>query len=331
MTRKGILLTGGAGYIGSHTLRQLADQGENVVVLDNLCTGFREAVTGGTLIVGDIGNETLVENLVREHNIDTIMHFAAHTVVPESMNDPLKYYDNNTVASLALMRAAARQGVPNFVFSSTAAVYGMPASGVASEDTPPDPINPYGSSKLAAEWILSDLARATSMRYVILRYFNVAGSATTGELGQRTKNATLLTKVACEAAVGRRPNISIYGTDYATPDGTGIRDYIHVDDIARAHLDGLRYLRSGGASVLLNCGYGHGYSVREVIDSVQRVSGRKLQIIEEPRRPGDTGMLIAKADKIRNVLGWQPEHDELDFIIGTALAWEKRQLAETLD
>jgi UDP-glucose 4-epimerase len=328
MKRKGILLTGGAGYIGSHTLRQLGQRGEHVVVLDNLSTGFREAVTHGTLVVGDSGDESLVSRLIREFDVDTIMHFAANTVVPESVSDPLKYYGNNTVAALALMRAAVRHGVPHFVFSSTAAVYGIPASGVAAEDTPPAPINPYGSSKLAAEWILADLARATPMRYVILRYFNVAGSAVGGGIGQRTKNATLLVKVACEAIVGKRPHVSIFGTDYSTPDGTGIRDYIHVDDIARAHLDALSYLRAGSASVLLNCGYGHGYSVRDVIEAVQRVSGRRLKILEEPRRPGDPPVLVARAEQIRNVLGWRPEHDDLDFIVGTALAWERHMLAE---
>lgn len=324
MKPKCILLTGGAGYIGSHTLIQLRSQNENVVVLDNLCTGFREAVDDAPLVVGDIGDETLIGDLIQEYNIDTIMHFAAHTIVPESVNDPLKYHRNNTAATISLLRAAVSHNVPHFVLSSTAAVYGIPESGVASEESPPFPINPYGASKLAAERVLADVARVSSLRYVTLRYFNVAGSSTTGMAGQRTTNATLLMKVACEAAVGRRTHVAIFGTDYPTADGTGLRDYIHVDDIARAHLDALAYLRSGGASVLLNCGYGHGYSVRDVIAAVQRVSGRKLKVLEEPRRAGDPPILIAKADRIRGVLGWSAQHDNLDFIVGTALAWERK-------
>jgi UDP-glucose 4-epimerase len=327
MQHKGILVTGGAGYIGSHVVRQLGEAGERLVILDNLSTGFRSAVTHGTLVVGDTGDATLVRQLLRDFAVDTIMHFAAHTVVPESVADPLKYYGNNTCASRALLECASRHGVSNFVFSSTAAVYGIPPQGRAAEDGPTTPINPYGTSKLMTEWMLRDLAQVTALRHVTLRYFNVAGSDPGGRIGQSTPQATLLTKVACEAAVGRRPHVSIYGTDYDTPDGTGVRDYIHVEDLATAHVNALAYLRSGGPSTTLNCGYGHGYSVREVLAAVERASGRPLVIREEPRRPGDPPVLIAVADRVRQVLGWTPRYDDLDVIVGTSLAWERKLLA----
>ena len=320
-----ILVTGGAGYIGSHVARQLVERGERIVVLDNLSTGFRDAVLGAPLVVGDVGDRALVERVLGENGIDTVMHFAAHTVVPESVRDPLKYYGNNTCATRSLLACCAAAGVRNFVFSSTAAVYGMPESGIADESTPTQPINPYGSSKLMSEMMLRDLCAATSMRHVILRYFNVAGCDPGGRIGQSTPNATLLIKVACEHAVGRRAQLSIFGTDYATPDGTCIRDYIHVDDLAAAHIGALTHLRDGGESLTLNCGYGHGYSVREVLDTVARVSGRALTLIEEPRRAGDPPMLIARSERLKDVLGWQPRHDDLDFIVRTALEWERRR------
>lgn len=327
-TNDTVLVSGGAGYIGSHVVRQLCEAGAKVVVLDDLSTGFRSAVPEGTLITGNTGDRNLVTGLLAEHRVSTILHFAAHTIVPESVSDPLKYYGNNTCATRNLLECAIHAGVKNFIFSSTAAVYGIPEGGIASEDTPTAPINPYGSSKLMSEWMLRDADLAHAMRYVALRYFNVAGADPGGRIGQSTRKATLLTKVACEAAVGKRSFVSIYGTDYATPDGTGIRDYIHVEDLATAHLDALRYLRDGGKSAVLNCGYGHGYSVREVLAAVERASGLTLTKKEEPRRAGDPPTLIAAADRIRTVLGWQPRFDDLDLIVSTALRWEQHLLKQ---
>jgi UDP-glucose 4-epimerase len=324
-----ILVTGGAGYIGSHVALQLRERGESVVVLDNLSTGFRDAVLGAELVIGDVGDSALVQEVLRKHSIDTVMHFAAHTIVPESVRDPLKYYGNNTCATRSLLASCAAADVRHFVFSSTAAVYGMPDSGAADEETPTRPINPYGSSKLMSEMMLRDLCASTPMRHVILRYFNVAGSDPDGRIGQSTANATLLIKVACEQAVGKRDRLAIFGTDYATPDGTCIRDYIHVGDLAAAHLSALDHLRGGGRSVTLNCGYGHGYSVREVIDTVERVSGRRLNVVEEPRRAGDPPELIARCERLRQQLGWKPRHDDLDFIVRTALAWERHLVQPT--
>ena len=328
MQRASVLVTGGAGYIGSHVVRQLVERGERVIVLDNLVTGFRQAVLGAELCVGDVGDMQLVGKLLGDHAIETVLHFAAHTVVPESVERPLKYYGNNTAATRNLLEACDRAAVKHFVFSSTAAVYGLPAGGFAAEDTPLAPINPYGTSKLMSEWILRDLAAASGLRYVTLRYFNVAGSDPKGRIGQATPNATLLTKVACEAAVGKRPSVSIYGTDYDTPDGTGVRDYIHVEDLAEAHLKALDYLRGGGAAVTLNCGYGHGYSVREVIAMVEKVAGRKINTIQAPRRAGDPAALVARATRVRSVLQWTPRLDDLGEIIRSAYAWEQKLLAE---
>ena len=319
-----VLVTGGAGYIGSHTVLQLVARGERVVVLDDLSTGFRQAVRDVPLVEGNMGNRKLVDQLLAEHNVDTIVHFAAHTIVPESVADPLKYYCNNTAATRSLLEAANHAGVKHFVFSSTAAVYGIPAGGVASEETPTAPINPYGTSKLMSEWMLRDLCAVTPLRSVVLRYFNVAGSDTQGRIGQSTRKATLLVKAAVEAAVGKRSHLSIFGTDFPTPDGTGVRDYIHVEDLATAHLNALDYLRAGGASITANCGYGHGYSVREVLSSVEKISGVKLDIREEPRRAGDPPALIAKAEKARQILGWKPKLDDIDIIVRTSLDWEKR-------
>lgn len=324
MGQKAVLVVGGAGYIGSHVVKQLGARGERVVVLDNLSTGFADAVLHGELVVGDAGDRELVQRVLREHEVGAVMHFAAHTIVPESVSDPLKYYGNNTANTRNLLECCDRAEIRHFIFSSTAAVYGIPEAGVAREETPTAPINPYGTSKLMSEWMLRDLAAASDMRYVALRYFNVAGSDPVGRIGQSTARATLLVKVACEAAVGKRSHVSIYGTDYSTADGTGVRDYIHVEDLADAHLKALDYLREGGESEVLNCGYGHGYSVREVLRMVEEVNGRPLKIQEEPRRAGDPPSLIAGAEKIRKVLGWEPQHDDLRQIVATALAWEQK-------
>jgi len=323
-----ILVTGGAGYIGSHTVQQLVGRGESVVVLDNLSTGFRQAVQGVPLVTGDVGDAALVGRLLQEHGIRTVIHFAAHTIVPESVADPLKYYGNNTCQTRSLLATCAAHGVAHFVFSSTAAVYGNAESGICDEDSPLAPINPYGTSKLMSEWMLRDLAAAAPLRYVALRYFNVAGSDPAGRIGQSTRKATLLIKVAAEASVGKRGSVSIFGTDYPTPDGTGVRDYIHVVDLAEAHLKAVDYLRGGGASRTLNCGYGHGYSVREVLQSVERISGAPLQVQEVPRRAGDPPMLIARCERIREVLGWRPALDDLDGIVASSLNWERRLLRE---
>jgi UDP-glucose 4-epimerase len=325
---KGILITGGAGYIGSHVLLQLQARAERVVVLDNLYSGFPQAVRGAPLVVGDVGDADKVGALLREYDVDTVMHFAAHTVVPESVSNPLKYYGNNTCATRSLLQTCLQHGVRALVFSSTAAVYGLPAGGIADEDTAPSPINPYGTSKLMSEWLLRDLAAVSDFRYVCLRYFNVAGCDSAGRIGQSTRNATLLIKVACEAIVGKRSHVAIFGTDYETPDGTGVRDYIHVEDLARAHLDALKYLRRGADSAIFNCGYGHGYSVRQVLQSVQRLAGKSLTIREEPRRAGDPPSLIARAERIRTRLGWTPQLDDLDRIVASALRWEQEQLRQ---
>jgi UDP-glucose 4-epimerase len=327
MVANTILVTGGAGYIGSHVVRQLGEAGEQIVVLDNLSTGFRKAVLYGDLVVGDTGDSDCVRALFQRYSIDTIMHFAAHTVVPESVANPLKYYRNNTCASRTLLEQGLAAGVKHVVFSSTAAVYGIPDCGRASEASPTQPINPYGLSKLMTEWMLRDVAAVNPLRYVALRYFNVAGSDPEARIGQNTPNATLLTKVACEAAVGKRSHVTIFGTDYPTPDGTGVRDYIHVEDLANAHVRALAYLRSGGESTTLNCGYGHGYSVREVLDMVQKIAGHPLDIRESARRPGDPATLVADAGRIRHELGWQPQLDDLATIVASSLRWEQKSLA----
>jgi len=319
-----ILVTGGAGYIGSHVVRQLVERGERVVVLDNLSTGYRSAVLGTPLVVGNTGDAETVSRVLAEHEVETVMHFAAHTIVPESVSNPLKYYGNNTCATRNLLECCDRAGVKHFVFSSTAAVYGIPAEGLASEESPTAPINPYGLSKLMSEWMLRDLAAASALRYVALRYFNVAGSDPGGRLGHTAPQATLLVKVACQHAAGVRPKLQIFGTDYPTPDGTGVRDYIHVEDLAAAHLRALDYLREGGASATLNCGYGHGFSVREVLRMVEQVSGKPLVVEESPRRAGDPPSLVARADRIRRVLGWEPRLDDLETIVRTQLEWEYR-------
>ena len=328
MSGNAILVTGGAGYIGSHTARQLAEAGEKLYILDNLSTGFEQAVLHGELIIGDTGDQQLVSRILQENGIDTVIHFAAHTVVPESVANPLKYYRNNTCCTRNLLECCRDAEIENFIFSSTAAVYGIPESGIASEESPTNPINPYGTSKLMTEMMLRDLSAASGLKHVILRYFNVAGCDPQGRIGQSTPNATLLTKVACENAVGKREAVYIFGTDYDTPDGTGVRDYIHVEDLASAHVKALDYLRADGESTTLNCGYGHGYSVREVLDAVGRANGSPLNIKEEERRAGDPPTLVADANRIRKVLNWTPQYDDLDTIARTSLAWE-RKLLET--
>ncbi len=328
MSDNKILVTGGAGYIGSHVVRLLTAAGKAVVVLDNLSTGFADAVLGAELVVGDTGDTRVVSGLLDAHKVDTVLHFAAHTIVPESVSDPLKYYGNNTCCTRNLLECCSQAGVKNFIFSSTAAVYGIPDDTVCTEESPLAPINPYGTSKLMSEMMLRDLGKATDMRHVILRYFNVAGSDPDGRIGQSTANATLLIKVAAEVATGKREQLYVFGTDYPTEDGTGVRDYIHVDDLAEAHIKAIDYLRKGGDPVTLNCGYGHGYSVREVIDAVNRVSGSPIKVIEEPRRAGDPPALIARADRARQLLGWEPRYDDLDFIVKTSLDWERKLQAQ---
>jgi UDP-glucose 4-epimerase len=320
-----VLVTGGAGYIGSHTVLELLDAGETPVVLDDLSTGFRWAVPEGVpLFLGDDGDEALVADIIARHEITAIIHFAAKIVVPESVSDPLGYYLNNTAKARNLIATAVASGLKQFIFSSTAAVYGDPARQPVTEDTPLAPVSPYGRSKLMVEWMLEDTARAHDFAYVALRYFNVAGADPKGRSGQSTPNATHLIKVAAQTALGKRASMQVFGTDYPTPDGTCVRDYIQVTDLARAHLDALRHLRNGGASLVANCGYAHGFSVLEVIEAVKRVSGVDFKVDYGPRRPGDPAMIVASNARAREILGWRPEHDNLDEIVRQALDWEKR-------
>jgi UDP-glucose 4-epimerase len=320
-----ILITGGAGYIGSHMVHALRDAGEQVVVLDNLSTGFKWAVAAGVpLVIGDTGDQPLVARILAEHAIDAIIHFAASIVVPDSVSDPLGYYRNNTVNSRALIECAVKGGVKHFIFSSTAAVYGNPAKVPIAEDDPTAPMSPYGSSKLMTEIMLRDAGAAHGLDAVILRYFNVAGADPQLRVGQSTKGATHLIKVAVETALRKRAGMEVYGTDYGTPDGTCIRDYIHVCDLVEAHRDALAYLRRGGAPVTLNCGYGHGFSVLQVIDAVKRISGVDFPVDLAGRRPGDPAQIVAKSDRARELLGWRPQFDDLATIVGHALAWERK-------
>jgi UDP-glucose 4-epimerase len=320
-----ILVTGGAGYIGSHMVHELVDAGEPAVVLDNLSTGFRFLIPSTVpFVAGSTGDRELVAKTIQRYGVDAIIHFAASIVVPDSVRDPLGYYRNNTMNTCAMLEAAAETGVKRIIFSSTAAVYGNPTDVPVREDAATAPISPYGSSKLMSEIMLHDAGKAYGLRFVVLRYFNVAGADPKGRTGQATPQATHLIKVACETALGKRLKIDVFGTDYPTPDGTCIRDYIHVSDLARAHSAALAYLRRGGSSATFNCGYGRGASVLEVIDAVRRASGRDFTVEISGRRPGDPAALVANVERIRATLDWRPQYQELDTIVAHALAWEKR-------
>ncbi|WP_024512108.1 UDP-glucose 4-epimerase GalE [Bradyrhizobium sp. ARR65] len=324
-----VLVTGGAGYVGSHTVRALHEANENVVVIDNLSTGFSAHLPEGVpLFIGDAGDENLVEGVIAQHEVDAIMHFAGSIVVPESMRDPLLYYRNNTMTTRSLLNAAVKRGIKRFIFSSTAAVYGDPEQVPVPEHARTRPLSPYGSSKLMTEIILHDVASAYDMNYVVLRYFNVAGADPLARIGLATVGATHLLKIAVEAATGQRPKIDVFGTDYPTPDGSCIRDFVHVSDLAQAHRAALSYLRAGGASVTLNCGYGRGYSVLETIEAVRRVSERNFAVSYAPRRAGDVMTMVADSSRIRATLDWTPQYDNIETIAAHALAWEERLLRE---
>ncbi len=332
-----VLVTGGAGYIGSHTTRQLVQAGFRVVVADNLYSGFRWAVDPAAEFVEcDVGDSVVMSDLIRAQRVTAVVHFAGHIVVPESVQDPLKYYRNNCLTSQQLLQSCREQGVNRFVFSSSAAVYGQPPlRQLIDEATPPQPISPYGRTKLVTEWLLQDLAASGAgepFHYLALRYFNVAGAALDTTLGQATPAATHLIKVACEAACGKRPQLEVFGNDYPTGDGTCVRDYIHVEDLAHAHVLAVRHLLDGGDSDIMNCGYGHGFSVRQVAEAVRRVSGVEFSIVDAPRRAGDPAELVADSQRLRNRLGWSPRHDDLELICRTAWQWERalaRRLAQT--
>jgi UDP-glucose 4-epimerase len=324
-----VLVTGGAGYIGSHTVRQLGEAGYEIIVYDNLSTSSSASVLYGELVVGDLKDVDRLHQTFEQHRFDAVLHFAASISVPESIANPLQYYTNNTQNTLNLLRCCSTFSVNQFVFSSTAAVYGEPQDNPVRESSPTQPINPYGCSKLMSEQIIQDYSLASGMNYVILRYFNVAGADPKGRIGQINRQAEHLVKIACDAALGRRPAAKIFGTDFPTMDGTGVRDFIHVEDLAAAHIDALRYLESGGESQTFNCGYGQGYSVRQVLNRMKAISGIDFPVIEVDRRAGDPASVIACGDRIRQILGWQPKYNDLDIILNTALAWEKRLIALT--
>src|SRR5881227_1406147 len=316
-----VLVTGGAGYIGSHMVHALADAGESVVVIDNLSTGFSAFLPEGVpLFIGDAGDENLVAGVIAQHGIESIIHFAGSIVVPDSMRDPLGYYRNNTMTTRNLLNAAVKCGVNRFIFSSTAAVYGNPERMPVTEDSPTRPLSPYGSSKLMSEIMLHDVAAAHAMNYVVLRYFNVAGADPQARIGLASVGATHLLKMAVEAATGQRAKVDVHGTDYPTPDGSCVRDFIHVTDLSQAHRSALSYLRNGGNSITLNCGYGRGYSVLETLEAVRRMSGRNFAVQHGPRRPGDIMTMIADTARLRATLDWKPLYDDLDTIVAHALA-----------
>lgn len=319
-----VLVTGGAGYIGSHVVKQLGEAGHDIVVYDNLSTGYEWAITYGQLVVGDVADVEKLDQVFHEHNFEAVLHFAAHIVVPESVENPLKYYRNNTRNTLNLLGIIEKYKTPYMVFSSTAAVYGMPDEKVLAEDQPLHPINPYGASKMMSEQMIRDLSFASNLKHVILRYFNVAGADISSRLGQATPEATHLIKVACECVTGAREGMKVFGTDYETRDGTCIRDYIHVDDLAKAHVMALDYMAKGGESQTLNCGYGRGFTVKEVIDMVKEKSGTDFPVELVGRRAGDPDALMADNAKIKRVLGWQPDNDDLGVIVQSALDWEKK-------
>ena len=323
-----VLVTGGAGYIGSHVVKQLGEAGHDIVVYDNLSTGYEWAVTYGELVVGDLADVEKIDSVFAAHKFEAVLHFAAHIVVPESVENPLKYYRNNTRNTLNLLGVIEKYKTPYMVFSSTAAVYGMPDEKVLTEDMPLAPINPYGASKMMSEQMIRDLSFATDLKHVILRYFNVAGADLTSRLGQATPEATHLIKVACECASGVRSGMKVFGTDYDTRDGTCIRDYIHVDDLAKAHVMALDYMSKGGDSEILNCGYGSGFTVKEVIDVVKEKSGKDFNVEETSRRAGDPDALMADNSRIKATLGWEPDHADLGVIVQSALDWEKKWQAK---
>jgi UDP-glucose 4-epimerase len=323
-----ILVTGGAGYIGSHTVKKLGEAGYEIVVYDNLSTGSSESVLYGELIKGELNDQEHLSKVFEQHSFDAVIHFAASISVPESLERPLDYYANNTSNVINLLQCCKKYQVKQFVFSSTAAVYGEVKKSPVEESSPTVPINPYGKSKLMSEEIIRDYAQASGLKYVILRYFNVAGADSSGKIGQMGKKAAHLIKVGCDAALGLRPTACIYGTDYPTPDGTGVRDYIHVEDLATAHVDALKYLEQESTSQILNCGYGHGYSVKEVFSKIREISGVDFPVVETPRREGDPACVIASGEKIREVIGWNPQHNSLDEIVSSALDWERTKLKE---
>lgn len=321
-----VLVTGGAGYIGSHSVLALIEAGHEVVAYDNLSTGLAEAVLPpARLVVGDLADEARLEQVLAREGFDAVVHFAASIIVPESVENPLKYYDNNSVNTCGLIRLCAKHKVKSFIFSSTAAVYGMPADPLVTERTPADPINPYGRSKLFSEWVLQDASRAhPELQHVILRYFNVAGADPRERLGQNNPAATHLIKVACQAALGIRDQVSIFGSDYPTADGTGVRDFIHVSDLADIHVRALDYVERERRSEVLNCGYGRGYSVRQIIEAVRQASGGNFPVVEGPRRPGDPAELVADASRMRELLGFTPRYDDIQAIVSSSLRWEER-------